>query len=31
MSQQLIPVLNGELDGRTERLCDARELFPVSH
>lgn len=26
MSQQLIPVFNGELDGRTQQLCDARDL-----
>jgi anti-repressor protein len=26
MSQQLIPVFNGELDGRAQQLCDARDL-----
>lgn len=26
MSQQLIPVFNGELDGRSQQLCDARDL-----
>lgn len=26
MSQQLIPVFNGELDGRAQQLCDAKDL-----
>lgn len=26
MTQQLIPVFNGELDGRAQQLCDARDL-----
>jgi anti-repressor protein len=26
MTQQLIPVFNGELDGRHQQLCDARDL-----
>ncbi|MGV6473557.1 antA/AntB antirepressor family protein [Azotobacter vinelandii] len=26
MTQQLIPVFNGELDGRNQQLCDAQEL-----
>lgn len=26
MSQQLIPVFNGELDGCAQQLCDARDL-----
>lgn len=26
MSQQLIPVFNGALDGRSQQLCDARDL-----
>lgn len=26
MTQQLIPVFNGELDGRQQQLCDARDL-----
>lgn len=26
MSTTLIPVFNGDIDGRSEQLCDARDL-----